>query len=96
MINITFSKFVKMNGRLWEVNFRKLARGQFVFYADTATLQGERIQFMLEKEEGRDWLISGSNLPEWLIVNQQNIGAAIDLHMQEHVPQHLLERVQVS
>jgi hypothetical protein len=87
MINVTFSKFVKMNGRLWEVNFRKLSKGTNVFYADTATLQGERIQFQLEQPEGGDWKISGSGLPEWLRNSSQSIGAAIDLGLKEYYPQ---------
>jgi hypothetical protein len=85
MINITFSKFVKMNGRLWEVNFRKLNRGPQVFYADTATIQGDRIQFVLQKENSH-WDISGSNLPEWLVNSVQSLGASIDLGLQENYP----------
>ena len=87
MINITFSKFVKMNGRLWEVNFRKLSQGHFVFYADTATLQGERLQFILQKETNQNWGISGNNLPEWLGETVQSLGAAIDLGLKEYYPQ---------
>jgi hypothetical protein len=87
MINITFSKFVKMNGRLWEVNFRKLSKGMNVFYADTATLQGERIQFQLEHPDGDEWHISGNALPEWLRSCSQSIGAAIDLGLREYYPQ---------
>jgi hypothetical protein len=87
MINITFSKFVKMNGRLWEVNFRKLSRGQCFFYADTATIQGERIQFNLQRQEGSEWQILGNNLPEWLHQAVKSIGASIDLGMKEHYPQ---------
>lgn len=85
MINITFSKFVKMNGRLWEVNFRKLNRGQHIFYADTATIQGERIQFFLQKEN-REWELSGSNLPEWLANSVQSLGDSIDMGLREHYP----------
>jgi hypothetical protein len=86
MINITFSKFVKMNGRLWEVNFRKLSSREKLFYADTATLQGERIQFHLEQSGNSSWSISGSHLPEWLTACAQEIGAAIELGMKEHYP----------
>jgi hypothetical protein len=87
MINVTFSKFVKMNGRLWEVNFRKLSKGTNVFYADTATLQGERIQFQLEHPDGDQWKISGNALPNWLHDSSQSIGAAIELGLREYYPQ---------
>jgi hypothetical protein len=87
MINVTFSKFVKMNGRLWEVNFRKLSKGEHTFYADTATLQGERIQFQMEKPEGKNWQISGNHIPEWIINSCQSLGIAIELGLREHYPQ---------
>lgn len=86
MINVTFSKYVKMNGRLWEVNFRKLNRGNNLFYADTATLQGERIPFEMQLTE-HSWTMRGSGLPQWLIDHQQNIGAAIEQGLQEYFPQ---------
>ena len=87
MINITFSKYVKMNGRLWEVNFRKLSRGNNLFYADTATLQGERIAFEMQSEDGKGWTIRGSQVPEWLYQFSANIGTAIEQGMMEHAPQ---------
>jgi hypothetical protein len=86
MINVTFSKYVKMTGRLWEVNFRKLSRGTNLFYADTATLQGERISFEVQMENG-SWTIKGMNVPAWIRENEQNIGSAIQQGMQEHFPQ---------
>ena len=85
MINVTFSKYVKMNGRLWEVNYRKLSRGTNLFYADTATLQGERIYFEMELQEG-SWKMKGSNIPQWLREYEQHIGKAIDQGMQEYFP----------
>lgn len=96
MINVTFSKFVKMNGRLWEVNFRKLSKGENVFYADTATLQGERIQFQLEHPDGDQWKISGNALPEWLRDSSQSIGSAIDLGLREYYPQLTADHTQTS
>ena len=80
MINITFSKYVKMNGRLWEVNFRKLNRGNNLFYADTATLQGERIAFEVQNEDG-NWRVHGNNLPQWITESEKNIGTAIEQGM---------------
>lgn len=96
MINITFSEFVKMNGRLWEVNFRKLTRGIFVFYADTTTLQGERIQFQLQREEGAGWQISGNHLTEWLTESVQNLGSAIERGLQEYYPQISGDKAEMS
>lgn len=85
MINITFSKYVKMNGRLWEVNFRKLPRTNNLFYADTATLQGERIIFEMESDNG-GWKMKGSRIPEWMLAFEQTIGTAIEQGMQEYFP----------
>ena len=86
MINIAFSKYVKMNGRLWEVNFRKLTRGNNLFYADTATLQGERITFEMQLEEGKGWMIRGSQVPEWMYGFSKNMGEAIDQGMMDFAP----------
>jgi len=86
MINITFSKFVKMNGRLWEVNFRKLSRGTNLFYADTATLQGERIMFEMQLTQENGWTMRGDHIPEWLCSQSANIGTAIDAGMEEYRP----------
>lgn len=94
MINITFSKYVKMNGRLWEVNFRKLPRAQNLFYADTATLQGERIIFEMECDNGT-WKLKGNLVPEWLSGFQQHIGTAIEQGMQEYFP-HVVSRQQME
>lgn len=85
MINITFSKYVKMNGRLWEVNFRKLSRGAHLFYADTATLQGERISFEMQLESDR-WVMKGQQIPEWIRQFDTQLGRAIDEGMQEYYP----------
>lgn len=85
MINVTFSKYVKMNGRLWEVNFRKLSRGTNLYYADTATLQGERLPFEMQQEDGT-WKIKGNNLPQWILQYEQSIGSAIEQGMKEYFP----------
>lgn len=86
MINVTFSKYVKMNGRLWEVNFRKLPRAENLFYADTATLQGERIIFEMVCENGT-WAMKGNSIPEWMVGFEQSIGKSIEQGMQEYFPQ---------
>ena len=86
MINVTFSRYVKMNGRLWEVNFRKLSRGNNLFYADTATLQGERIAFEVDGDHG-PWKVTGKNVPQWIVEYEQNIGAAIEQGLKERFPQ---------
>jgi len=96
MINITFSKFVKMSGRLWEVNFRKLARGNNLFYADTATLQGERIQFQMQKTDEGQWTLTGNQLPAWLYESVSSLGAAIDLGMTEYFPNPSASKLEQS
>lgn len=86
MINITFSKLVKMNGRLWEVNYRKLSGGPNLFHADTATLQGDRIQFLIHNDNGSGWRITGLDPASWLNDHVQSLGAAVDRGLQEHYP----------
>jgi hypothetical protein len=88
MVNITFSKLVKIDGRQWEVNFRKLPSVPYQFHADTATLQGERIQFSLYREGSSGWRISGRDLPVWFTDACEKLGNAIEKGLEEYYPEY--------
>jgi hypothetical protein len=88
-VNITFSKLVKIEGRQWEVNFRKLPASPHQFHADTATLQGDRIQFNLYKDGSSGWQISGRDIPVWFTDARDKLGNAIERGMEEYYPDYL-------
>ena len=86
MVNITFSKLVKLDNRQWEVNFRKLPSDPYQFHADTATLQGERIQFQIYREDSSGWRISGRDLPALFVQSCEKLGTAIEKGLEEYYP----------
>lgn len=86
MVNITFSKLVKLDNRQWEVNFRKLPSVPYQFHADTATLQGERIQFSIYREGSSGWKISGRDLPVLFTESCDKLGTAIEKGLAENYP----------
>jgi hypothetical protein len=90
MINIAFSKLVKIGSRQWEVNFRKLPSETNRFHADTPTLDGERIQFDLYKDQSA-WHISGAAVPEWISSAEQTLGTAVEQGLRECFPQSVVE-----
>ena len=86
-MNITFSKLIKLDNRQWEVNFRKLPSVPYQFHADTATLQGERIQFNIYRD-GNSWKISGRDLPVLFTEQCEKLGTAIENGLQEYYPDY--------
>jgi len=76
---------VKIGNRQWEVNFRKLPSENNSFHADTPTLDGNRIQFNLYKEQA-SWHISGTGIPEWISSAGQTLGTAIEQGLKEAFP----------
>jgi hypothetical protein len=85
-VNITFSKLVKLDNRQWEVNFRKLPSVPYQFHADTATLQGDRIQFNIYRDGNSGWKISGRDLPPIFISQCDKLGTAIEKGLEEYYP----------
>lgn len=86
MVNIAFSKLVKIEGRQWEVNFRRLPSSPYQFHADTVTLQGERIQFHIYREGTAGWKVNGRDLPAWFSENSDKLGSAIEKGLEEFYP----------
>ena len=85
-VNITFSKLIKLDNRQWEVNFRKLPSMPYQFHADTATLQGERIQFNIYRDGTSGWKISGRDLPLLFTDQCEKLGVAIEKGLEEYYP----------
>jgi hypothetical protein len=85
-VNVTFSKLVKLDSRQWEVNFRKLPTLPYQFHADTATLQGERIQFSIYRESDSSWRIAGRDIPEIISHSSDKLGSALERGMEEFYP----------
>ncbi|HUQ66398.1 MAG TPA: hypothetical protein VM101_09595 [Flavitalea sp.] len=87
MVNVTFTKLIKLDNRQWEVNFRKLPSAPDKFHADTATLQGERIQFSIYREGSSGWKISGKDLPVMFTDSCDKLGTAIEKGLEEYYPE---------
>lgn len=69
--NVQFTRLVKINGQLKEINFRKsniTDEGQFT--VDVIDERSNRIIFYMVKED--QWKIITENLPAW-IMNEENI-----------------------
>ena len=96
MVNIAFSKLVKIEGRQWEVNFRKLPSSPYQFHADTATLQGERIQFQLYREGTAGWKVNGRDLPVLISEASDKLGSAIEKGLEEFYPGFQMDSNQVG
>jgi hypothetical protein len=65
MPNIAFTKVLKMNGRVWEFNFRKLPGEEFAFHTDFTDAKDNRVQFILFRDAGDSWKIKGV-VPAWI------------------------------
>lgn len=85
MVNIAFSRFVKIGGRQWEVNFRKLPSENNRFRADTPTLDGDRIEFFLYKDHS-SWHVSGNGVPEWITNAGPTLGSVVEQTLVERFP----------
>ena len=78
MNNIAFSKVLKMNGRLWEFNFRKLPGDSNEYHTDFTDAKDNRIQFILFHDQRGAWQVRGSFIPTWIIDDIALLGQAID------------------
>ncbi len=76
--NIQFTRLLKVNGLLREFNFRKPNnRDESPFTVDVADdYYGNRIIFHMTKE-GDSWKIVPQELPDWVILKESELDAAI-------------------
>jgi hypothetical protein len=68
--NITFTSFIKIEGRVHEFNFRK--KGADHFDGDTTDARGNRIFFQMAKG-AETWTLRGENLPVWLMRHEGDV-----------------------
>lgn len=58
----------------------------YQFHADTATLQGERIQFQIYRDGTSGWKINGSDIPFFFTDQCDKLGTAIEKGLEEYYP----------
>lgn len=78
LMNIAFSKIIKINNRLWEFNFRKLRCEFPSYHADVTNEQGTRILFSIYKSTDGKWLATSNQLPLWIGSSEDLIGEVIE------------------
>lgn len=61
----SFSRLIKVNGRLHEFNFRRMPGKDMRYHVDVPDSRGNRIIFHMEKDEKGQWLTSGE-IPDWV------------------------------
>jgi hypothetical protein len=77
-MNIAFSKILKINGRQWEFNFRKLPSASENFHVDVTDERGRRVFFQLTREDSGHWHTSASQVPAWIQQSEDMLGTVID------------------
>jgi hypothetical protein len=78
MQNIAFSRVLKMNGRVWEFNFRKLPGEQNAFHTDFTDAKDNRVQFVLFHDIDGTWKIKGTLVPSWVLNEIPMLSNVID------------------
>jgi hypothetical protein len=78
MNNIAFSRVLKIDGRLWEFNFRKLPGDSNDYHTDFTDARGNRVQFIVYKDEQNQWQAKGAFIAEWILNDVQLLGNAIE------------------
>ncbi len=75
--NIQFTRLIKINGYLKEINFRKSNSSlEGKVSVDTIDERGNRIMFQMERNE-TGWQMPVQELPDWLIAQEAQLNAAI-------------------
>jgi hypothetical protein len=76
---IQFSRLVKINGRLHEINYKKNnIAGSYVFDVDTADDRGNRIFFRLIKDQNEWDLTASQKLPDWISENKLQLATELE------------------
>ena len=78
LMNIAFSRILKVSQKNIEFNFRKLPAENPSFHVDLTDEKGKRIMFTLDKTGDGIWRSRGTNLPLWLIAIEQMLGKVIE------------------
>jgi len=76
--NISFSKLVKIDDYVREVNFRKLPNTDNKYHVDVTDDRGHRIMFTMHKDAENRWQFSSQQLPVWLQFSENKLGELIE------------------
>jgi len=76
--NIQFTKLLKAEGSFREFNFRKaVVEGKMIFHVDVTDDKGNRISFLLEKQN-EVWKILSLQLPPWISKVEESLHESIE------------------
>lgn len=77
--NIHFTKMVKTFDRLREFNFRMLpGTSNSSMHVDVPDDRGNRIIFVMNRQEGNQWRLSDTNLPTWVVESEKKLNDLIE------------------
>jgi len=77
--NVHFTKLIKINDRLKEFNFRRVASHTDPFFTvDVSDDRGNRIMFRMEKSDSNNWRIVDDILPQWVSNNENKLRESIE------------------
>jgi len=81
MVNIVFTRIIRVSEGQLEFNFRKLSGEIQNFHADVTDPRGNRIQFSINQNIHGAWHLTGTLLPLWIVNAEQVIGQTIEEEM---------------
>lgn len=78
MINIAYTRLLKLRGLLREFNFRKQPGMEGTYHVDVTDERGVRFMFSMKGSEEGSWRFSSPELPAWIVEAEGVIAAAIN------------------
>jgi hypothetical protein len=82
--NLQFTKHIKTEGRLREFNFtRHTGIREGLFTVDVVDDRGNRLIFEM-KQNGNNWNITNTNLPQWIINCNTVLQEAIEMELRNN------------
>jgi hypothetical protein len=78
IMNIFFTRLLKIQERLREINFRRLPTEGAAYHVDTTDDRGVRLMWLMKKEEKGLWVFSTQGLPSWIVEAEGLLAAAIE------------------
>lgn len=83
--NVQFTKVLKAEGRMREINFRKPnGREQALCTVDVSDDRGQRIIFSMQKDDNNSWKIVPQPLPVWITQLEKKLSDLIEEELQNY------------
>lgn len=83
--NVQFTKVLKAEGRMREINFRKPnGREQALCTVDVSDDRGQRIIFNMQKDDNSSWKIVPQALPVWITQLEKKLSDLIEEELQNY------------